>query len=283
MKIRSLILAIFALIFTAKGVASPCAAPSALANVAVPDHPFAAVATADNCWLFVSMDAGKGHGGIAVLHNQGGNFGLDHVLALQGAGNGESLSHDGRILAVSAGDDTTVLDVARLEHAAADPLLGMFHSGKDAGAVYTAISLDDKWLFVSDEGAQRISVFDLAKARSEGFSAAAPIGRVPMAIAPVGLALSPDGRWLYATSQVALPSLHLPAACNPENRNERMHPAGLIFRIDVGKAVIDPSHAVLAALPAGCNPVRVAVSPSGGQLWVTARGDNSLLRYQIDA
>jgi DNA-binding beta-propeller fold protein YncE len=61
-----------------------------------------------------------------------------------------------------------------------------------------------------------------------------------------------------------------------------MHAPGLLLRIDVAKAMTDPAHAGVAALPAGCNPVRVAVSPSGKQIWVTARGDNALLRFQAD-
>lgn len=35
------------------------------------------------------------------------------------------------------------------------------------------------------------------------------------------------------------------------------------------------------ALVAGCNPVRVAASPNGKWVWVTARGSNKLVRFQI--
>lgn len=71
--------------------------------------------------------------------------------------------------------------------------------------------------------------------------------------------------------------------CKPELKQGRMHPQGLLMRIDAAKAATDPAHALSDAVPAGCNPVRVAVSPSGQQLWVTARGENALLRFQVDA
>jgi DNA-binding beta-propeller fold protein YncE len=248
----------------------------------VPGHPFSAIATADNCWLFVSIDSDKDDGAIAVLRNKDGLFALDHTFALKSNVYGESLSHDGTLLLVAANDDTAVLDVARLEQAEAHPLLGMLHNGAHAGAIYTAVSLDDKLLFVSNERAQSISVFDLAKARSNDSRDDALIGRIATAIAPVGLAFSPDGRWLYATSQSMPATAKTQATCKAEGQGGRVHPPGLLFRIDLAKAASDPAHAVAAALPAGCNPVRVAVSPSGKQLWVTARGDNSMLRFQAD-
>jgi DNA-binding beta-propeller fold protein YncE len=72
------------------------------------------------------------------------------------------------------------------------------------------------------------------------------------------------------------------AVCKPEQKEGQIHPQGLLFKIDVAKAATDPARAVVTAWPAGCNPVRVATSPSGKQLWVTARGDNALLKMQLD-
>lgn len=266
----------------ARAQAPSCTAPIKETHVAVPGHPFATVATADGCWLFVSIVADGNRGSVAVLRNHGGAFALDHVLALKGRGHGESLTIDGRVLLVAADDDTAVLDVAGLEHGDANPLLGMLHDGPNSGAIYTAVTPDDRLLFVSDENARRISVFDLARARSDGFRGEAPIGRIPTATAPVGLALSPDGRWLYSTNEVGPVNANLPVTCKPEKGSERMHQSGVLLRIDVDKIRADPGHAVVAALPAGCNPVRVAVSPSGKQLWVTARGDHTLLRFAAD-
>ncbi|WP_266159260.1 hypothetical protein [Dyella silvatica] len=281
MKTLFLIVAALASMLGAQ-VQAACAAPTKDSHIAVPGHPFSAIASADNCWLFVSIDDGEDQGAIAVLRNKDGVFALDHTFALKNNVYGEALSHDGKLLLVAANDDTAILDVAGLEQAGANPLLGLLHNGPHAGAVYTAVSLDDKLLFVSNERAQSISVFDLTKVRSDDSRGDALLGRVPTALAPIGLAFSPDGRWLYATSQAMSATANTSATCKAEQQGGHMHPPGVLLRIDVAKAASDPAHAVAAALPAGCNPVRVAISPSGKQLWVTARGDNTLLRFQAD-
>ncbi|GLQ97243.1 beta-propeller fold lactonase family protein [Dyella mobilis] len=281
MRLPVALLAVIALSLAATSHASTCAAPAKTADVAVPGHPFAAAATADNCWLFVSLDQGKS-GGVAVLHNQDGNFVLQHTAALDHAGLGASLSHDGRLLLVAAGDDTFAVDVAALERGDANAVLGKLPDGVDAEATYEAISPDDKLLVVSDEAERRIDVFDLAKARAGNFQNVAASRHIAVAIAPVGLVFSPDGRWLYATSQNAGAGSGLAPTCRPEQSDGRMHPQGVLYRIDVSKVVAGDGHVIAAALPAGCNPVRVTLSPGGKQIWVTARGDNTLLRFQAD-
>jgi DNA-binding beta-propeller fold protein YncE len=282
MKLGCLVIGLLAMAFGARAEASACTAPANGASIALQGHPFAAIASADSCWVFVTLDMGKNRGAVAVLHNQDGAFNLDRTLALSGNLYGESLTHDGKVLAVADDENTVVLDVAGLERGDASAMLGMFHNGSSAGAIYTAISLDDKLLFVSDEDAKRISIFDLAQARADKFQNKASIGHIPTSLAPVGLALSPDGRWLYATSQIGPASPGLPNTCQSEDGRGRMHPQGLLLRVDVDKVISDPRSALVSALPAGCNPVRVAVSPSGKQIWVTARGDNTLLRFQAD-
>ena len=259
-----------------------CPAPATQADVAVSGHPFSALPSADNCWLFVSLGKEPDQGAVAVLRNKGGVFRVEREIPLHRAGFGAALTHDGKLLLVSGDDRTAALDVAALESGEGQPLLGEFHDGEHAGAVYVATSLDDRLLFVSDERARGISVFDLARARGDGFHSLEPIGRIPTGMAPVGLAPAPDGRWLYATSQVAPAGPDVPSICPAEDGSERKHPQGWLLRVDIAKAAVDPAHAVAAALPAGCNPVRVAVSSSGRQLWVTARGDGKLMRYAAD-
>ena len=51
-------------------------------------------------------------------------------------------------------------------------------------------------------------MFNLAGAVSRGFDGADYAGSIPLGQAAVGLAVSPDGRWLYATSEVAAPAQH---------------------------------------------------------------------------
>ena len=49
--------------------------------------------------------------------------------------------------------------------------------------------------------------------------------------------------------------------------------------IDLHLAETTPAHAVRVSVTAGCNPVRVAASPDGRTVWVTARESNALLAF----
>lgn len=198
------------------------------------------------------------------------------MVALSGAGFGEALSPDGQVLAVTTRDGVDLFDTARLEQSGSTPLIATLRDG--AGPVYDVMSRDGRLLFVSDELAHRISVFNLTMARDPHYSRDALIGHIPMASGPVGLAISPDGKWLYATSEVARHTADFPDRCTTPVRGGESHPVGVLLKIDVARAASDPRNSILTAMPAGCDPVRVAVSPSGQTLWVTARGDDALLR-----
>lgn len=279
MKILPVVVAVLAAGLAVCAHGQDCPAPERIASIDVPGHPFSALADASGCWLFVSVSTRPHAGSVVVLHSGPGGFAVDHAVPVQDVAYGEALSRDGGTLAVAGGGRTTVLDVLRLEHRGADPVLAVLTGWLESGAIYAAISPDDRLLVVSDERSSRISVFDLARARTA--QGHALLGHIPVTGAPVGLAFSADGRWLYATSELGTAAMT--PVCKPEQSGERMHPEGLLFRIDVAKAAVDPAHAVTGALPVGCNPVRVAVAPSGRQLWVTARGDNALVRVGLDS
>ncbi len=258
--------------------AAGCPAPARPTLTAVPGDPFSAVPTSDGCWLFVSLSARHDHGSVAVLRDVRGSFDLDRTVALSAAALGEALAPDGRLLAVTTLVGVDLLDVTRLERPGGDPIIARLRDGSPQ-PVYAAISRDNRLLFVSDETSHRISVFNLVSAASRRHRAAALVGHIPTAFAPVGLAVSPDGKWLYATSEVAPRIPGFPARCSPPfDAYGRHQPVGVLLKIDIAKAATDPRHSVVAGVPAGCEPVRVAVSPSGKTLWVTARGDNALLR-----
>src|SRR6185295_15495823 len=90
---------------------------------------------------------------------------------------------------------------------------------QNAGSNQVTATNDDRLLFVADEWAQAITVIDLRKARRSGFAQESIVGRIPVGILPVALALSPDEQYLYTTSQVALRSYGWPAECKPEGNN----------------------------------------------------------------
>lgn len=93
-----------------------------------------------------------------------------------------------------------------------------------------------------------------------------------LGISPVGVAVSPDGRLLYATSQGAGPA-------GPGPQPTYAPDEGTLAVLDVAKAESDPPTAGLSTVRAGCNPVRVIVSADGTTLWVTARATNGVLAF----
>ena len=166
---------------------------------------------------------------------------------------------------------------------AANPVPGSFSDGANSQSIYANVSPGDKLLFVSEERAHSITVIDLQRARSNGYKADAIIGKIPVANAPIALTFSPDGKWLCTTSQVALPDWHWPKACKPEGRDpttaQITNPQGAVIVVDVARASTDPAQAVVARVPAGCSPVRMAISPDGARVYVTARNSNAVLAF----
>jgi DNA-binding beta-propeller fold protein YncE len=235
----------------------------------------------DGCWVFVSLMRGKR--GIAVLKRGGGSLNLSRVVRLDSPPTGMALTHDGKTLIAAAVNSVVFLDVERITAGAAHPVLGSFSDGPRAGSIYAGVSADDKLLFVSDERAASITVIDLEKARANGYSAAAILGKIPTGIAPIALTFSPDGKWLYTTSEAASRDWHWPSVCKPEGANPAdavvEHPEGAVVVVDLARARTDPAQSVAARVPAGCSPVRIALAPSGGRIYVTARNSNAVLAF----
>ena len=105
-----------------------------------------------------------------------------------------------------------------------------------------------------------------------------PIGRISVGNAPVGLVISPDGRRLYTTSEIAQPG-SIPATCPGEGGSGGTSPQGLLTVVDVVRASSDPDGSVLAKIPGGCDPVRITLSTDGARAFVTARGSDSLMVF----
>jgi DNA-binding beta-propeller fold protein YncE len=97
----------------------------------------------------------------------------------------------------------------------------------------------------------------------------------------VSLEFSPDGKRLYATSELARAANGWPPECRPEGGQPpgRLNPEGALLAIDVARAITDPEHSILSEAPAGCGPVRLALSPSGDRVYVSARDGGELLVF----
>jgi DNA-binding beta-propeller fold protein YncE len=243
----------------------------AVQDVAVPGAPFASIPSADGCTIYVSLRTEDGRGAIAIVSRTGGKPVLTGTVSTPAPLWGLSLTRDGALLIAADGKGATFVDThaATVQGAIAD-------GGKDT--IYTAVTPDETLLFVSDEHSRGIGVIDLAKARSGGFSRDAAASTIPVWLAPVGLAVSPDGRALFATVEIANQP-EMPRTCPSENGRGGEHHEGALLVIDTQRAKSDPTHAVVAFAYAGCNPVRVALSPKADRAYVTARGSNALLVF----
>jgi DNA-binding beta-propeller fold protein YncE len=236
----------------------------------VPATPFGVTVTRDGRWAFVAL---AGLASVGVFRIAGPavpslvrwvNIGQEPV--------GETLTPDGRyLLAADDGNGAAVISVSRAESGANRALLGTLGGGSAGGAIEVAVSPDGRFAFVSLEDNATIAVHNLARALSAGLRASDLVGMIPTGIAPVGLAVSPDGRWLYATSE-----LERGASARAQ---AGQGPGGTLTVINLARAETDPAHSVVSTVEAGCSPVRVVTSADGSVVWVTARGSDRLLGF----
>ena len=252
-------------------------------DVTLPGSPFMALPSADGCWLFVSLsqESGADHAGLAVLRRVDGAVTVTRTVSLPGTPAGMALTHDGTLLMVANGPGVLFFDVERLKTEGSEALIGVW---RQLGfvrptSIYVGVTADDHYLLVSNETAGTISVIDLAQTRSSRFAKIRVVGSVAVGGAPVGLALSSDDRFLFATVQF-VNDAGWANQCPREGGSTGTadHPMGAIVVIDMTRAASDPGKSVLRRVPAGCNPVRVVASQTG-RVYVTARGSNALLAF----
>jgi DNA-binding beta-propeller fold protein YncE len=262
------------------GCSTATAAGPALRTVStpmepVPGTPFGVAVTADGRWAFVSLPGSGTVGAYRV-----GGSALPSPVRQVNTGQqplGETLTRDGRyLLAADDADGAVVISVSRAESGGPGALLGTLGRGIGGGAIEVAVTPDDRFAFVSLENNADIAVFNLQRALATGFGASDFVGTIPAGLAPVGLAVSPDGRWLYATSEVALGGRPSPGTQAPD---APLGGEGTLTVISVPRAETDPAGSVVSTVDAGCGPVRVITSADGSVVWVTARGSDRLLGF----
>ncbi len=279
---------LFAITATVHGQPSSCnaAAPSPSVNIDLPSNPFRAVVTRDGCWIFASLG-----NGIAVLKRSGGTIAVERTVPIPRqeynsealpapvSVAGLALTHDQELLIGAANYGAVFLDVQSLISGANNAVAGFISTtGGPGGSVYVNVTSDDKRVFVSEEGAESITVIDLEKARRDGYTSRAIIGKIPTGEAPIALTFSPDEKWLYSTSERSLQAWNWPGACGPNSGV----PAGAVLVVDVERARTNPAQSVVSEVPAGCDTVRAAVSPKGDRLYVTSRIDNLVLTFDAE-
>jgi DNA-binding beta-propeller fold protein YncE len=209
---------------------------------------------------------------------------------------------DGKALIVAAGDAGLVLldRAAVLNGCRAKGLtVPLGDAGSRQGSIDLAITPDGRFAFVANEYGVaardssgqdvrgNVGIIALSYDSAGALKGGRLVGRVATGGAAVaGVALSPDGRRLYVTSEVARPGARAANGRVPVLAHGGCHqgdgpaqPFGLLSVIDVAKAETSAEGAVVAASAAGCSPVRAAVSPNGQTVWVAARGDNKVLAF----
>ncbi len=254
------------------------AASLPVVSVALPGHPFAVIPSTGHqagCWLFVSLD----NGNIAVLRRDNGRVELEHTVKVKGHPLGMALTPDGKSLIVASGHFILFLGVKRLKSGKGDPTNDSISDGENPMSGYLNVTADGKFLFVSNEAAQTISVVDLEHGRKS-------IGTIPVGIGPIALTFSKDGRYLYTSSLTAPRDWNWPNVCKPEGQDlasaEATKPEGAIIVVDVERAKTAPVRSVVSRVPAACSPARIAMSPSGNRIYVTARGSNAVLAFDAE-
>jgi DNA-binding beta-propeller fold protein YncE len=261
------------------------AGPQAISYVGLPLHPFGVVASSDGCWQFVTLDGNNPPfpSALAVLKRSNGTTKVQRIVALRGEHvGGAVLTHDGKLLIVADDRFVVFLDVHKLLSGERDPVVGYMRDRRAYGIIYANVTADDEYLFVSDESSATITVTNLEKARRNGFTLDAIVGQIPTGFAPIALTFSTDGKFLYTTSEAASLDWQWPAVCRQEGQqtpDAPKHAQGAILVVDVQRAKTDAAHAVVSRAPAGCSPVRLALSPDGLTAWVTVRGDNAVVAF----
>ena len=195
-----------------------------------------------------------------------------YTVAYQGeAARGVALTSDGKYAALAVGNMIFVVNATVAEQnsgsaQAATLAVPGVRPVTDASGV--AISPDNRWGFVTLRNSNKLAVFNMAKALTSGQNQPGVfVGAITLGIHPAGVAVSPDGLWLYVVSGAKAHT----AAFGPSE--------GLISVLSIPKLETKPSSALVAQTAAGCGATGVTVSPDGATVWVTAQSSNALLGF----
>ncbi len=229
-------------------------------SVTLGGTPFGVAVTSDGKFSFVPIG---NH--VVVLNTNHGSLTPTQVTSIQatGAKKGIAITHNGKYALAAANSGAYVIDVAQAEQGSSSAMLGTLTSPGGKGAVEVSISPDDRFAFVTLQYSSEMAVFNLQASLAHGFGQSGFVGMVPFGegAQPVGVAQSPDGKWLYVAIQ---------------------NPAGKLEVLSMSRAEKDPKNAVQTTAAAGCGPARVAVSGDGKDIWVTDRDSNALVAFSAD-
>jgi DNA-binding beta-propeller fold protein YncE len=227
----------------------------------LPARPFAVAISPDGARAFVSMPRPEARGLLTLT--PGGPWHLEHVLWLDPTivPRGMTTDRYGRhLLAANGAGGLILVPTDALATGSLNPPISLIES-PSTGSMQVILDPDDRFAYVTDEHSSTLSVFDFERSLRSPAPGARLVGHVAMPPAPVGLAQTQDGEHLLVTSQ---------------GSGDR----GVLSVLRTCDAINDPARAAVTSVPAGCQPVRVAVTSEVA--WVTARGSNALLAFDIE-
>jgi serine/threonine-protein kinase len=184
---------------------------------------------------------------------------------------GLALTSDGKYAAVAVGNQVNIQGAAAAEQSAstanaANLVVPGVHPVTDANEV--AFSPDDRFAFVTLRNSSKLAVFNMQEALTSGQTRPGVfVGTITLGVQPTGMAVSPDGQWLYVVSAAKSHT----AAFGPSE--------GLVSVLSTQKLETNPSSALVGQAMAGCGPAGVVASPDGKMVWVTAQASNDLLGF----
>jgi DNA-binding beta-propeller fold protein YncE len=246
----------------------------------MPGPPSALALSRDGKTLFVGIDREKGHGGSLIAYARNGDALRElATVDVPGGTAGLALTPDGTTLIVA-----TRVGLAAVSTSAF--LAGTVHAldvVRDSDAPRTnqvVLSADGRYAFATNSATGTLGV---AKISADAVPALQYVSHVALDRSPDGLAISPDGSTIYVVSEVALTAGGVPGATDPRIGRTtcalNLGWSGVLSAVSVQRAIDDPANAVFARIAAGCAPARVAVSPDGNVIWVTARGEGRIFAY----
>lgn len=256
------------------------------ANLNVSASPFGLVYAFDGSAAFVALNSTLG-----VLNTTTFPPSLSHEISLPAAtlregilspyiegATGITITRDGRfVLITTFGLSALVVDVAKAIANSTDAVVGALPGDISYGnsAIEVTVSPDGKYVFLSQEDGSSATFFQgsvelIALDRAgNGTLISSFVTAELLGFLVVGTAVSPNGRYLYATSEQAT----------------YYSSAGTLSVIDIAKLTSKNTtgSALVARVNAGCGPVRVLASSDGKTVWVTARESNQLLAFNATA
>ena len=212
---------------------------------------------------------------LTMTPSQGISAQYHYIVASSGEiAQGLALTSDGSYAAVAVGNQINVQSATQAEqdaNSANAATLVVPRVAPVTDATEVAFSQDGQFAFVTMRNSSKLAVFNMEKALTTGQNQAGVfIGTISLGVNPTGMAVSPDGQWLYVVSAES-------GAATSTGPNE-----GLISVLSIQKLETSPSSALVAQATAGCSPSGVVASTDGSMVWVTARGSDDLLGFSAD-